>query len=99
MPWPIKLYKKVPLIFISHLVLIASIVTFVAYPELPEFLQLGFDSFTDSLIAIGESLQFQLDHLSDSLISLAKWAHRQESKYPYDPCTDSKLKMRIKLDE
>ena len=96
MPRPIKLYKKVNIIFVSHIMVTTSVITFVAYPILPEFLQLGFDSFTESLVTIGESIQFQLDHLSDSLISLVKWAHRRDSIYPYDPCTDSKLKTRIK---
>ena len=96
MPCPIKLYKKVNIIFISHIMVTTSVITFVAYPILPEYLQLGFDSVTENLVTIGESIQFQLDHLSDSLISLVKWAHRQDSIYPYDPCTDSKLKTRIK---
>ena len=38
----------------------------------------------------------QLDSLSDSLISLSKWAHRDKSNYPCNPCTDSLLKKEIK---
>ena len=58
MPRPIKLYKKVNIIFVSHIMVTTSVITFVAYPILPEFLQLGFDSFTENLVTIGESIQF-----------------------------------------
>ena len=93
---PVRLYKKVPLIYLSHIVVATSVIIFVTYPVLPEFLQSEFDRYIENLVTIGESIQTQLDNLSDSLISLLKWANRDQSIYPYDPCTDSKLKQRIK---
>ena len=78
MPQPIKLYKKVPLVFISHLIPIIAIVIFIVYPEIIDTVQLGFNHFTDNLI------------------TLAKWAHRKKSIYPYDASKDSILKTRVR---
>ena len=95
----LKLYKKVPLVYLSHILVATSVTTFVMYPVLPEFLQSEFDRYVENLITVGESIQNKLDSLSDDIISLLKWAHRDQTIYPYDPCTDSKLKQRIKLEQ
>ena len=93
---PVRLFKKVPLIYLSHILAVTSVIIFVTYPVLRRFLQSGFDRYLENLVTIGESIQTQLDNFSDSLISLLKWAHRERSIYPYDPCTDSLLKKEIK---
>ena len=93
---PVRLYKKVPLIYLSLILVTTSEITFVTYPVLPEFLQSEFNRYIENLVTLGESIQTQLDNLSDSLISLLKWAHREKSIYPYNPCTDSLLKKEIK---
>ena len=93
---PVRLFKKVPLIYLSHILVATSVITFVTYPVLPEFLQSEFDRYVENLVTIGEFIQTQLDSLSDCLISILKWAHREKSNYPYNPCTDSLLKREIK---
>ena len=62
MPWPIKLYKKVPKVVISHLILIFAIVTFIVYLELKDTIQLVVEHFTDNLITF-----IKLPHRKESI--------------------------------
>ena len=96
---PVRLYKKVPLVYLSHILVATSVITFVVYPELPKFLQSEFDRYVENLVTIGESIQTPLDRVSDNLISLLKLANRDQTIYPYNPCTDSKLKQRIEWEQ
>ena len=50
MPHPIKLFKKVPIVVISHLILILAVFTYIVYPELLDTVQLVFKYFTEKLI-------------------------------------------------
>ena len=79
---PVRLYKKVPLVYLSHILVATSVTTFVMYPVLPEFLQSEFDRYVGNLVTVGESIQKQLDSLSDNLLYLLKWAHRDQTIYP-----------------
>ena len=74
---PIKLYKKVTLVYLSHILVATSVITFVAYPGLPCSIQSEFDRYVENLVNIGEFIQTKLDELADCLISILKWAHRE----------------------
>ena len=50
MPRPVKLFKKVPIVIISHLILVTAVVSFILFPELLNTIQLAIEKFTESLI-------------------------------------------------
>ena len=78
MPCPVKLFKKVPIVIISHITLVIAEVSLILFPELPSKIQLATEKFTESLI------------------SLAVWAHRKESNYPYNKDRDSILQTKLR---
>ena len=93
---PVKLYKKVTLVYLSHVMVATSVFMYIAYPELPFSIQAKFDKYLENLVNIGEFIRIKLYELADCIVAILKWGHRETSNYPYNPCTDSLLKRRIK---
>ena len=93
---PVKLYKKVTLVYLSHVMVATSVFMYIAYPELPFSIQAKFDKYLENLVNIGEFIRIKLNELADCIIAILKWGHMETSNYPYNPCTDSLLKRRIK---
>ena len=91
---PIKLYKKV--IFTVHAIISTTILTFMILPELPICVQQIANLCAKNMIEFGTSLMINFNHVGDMLVKLVKWGHRNTSLYPYDPCWDSVLKVKIR---
>ena len=49
-----------------------------------------------NLIEYGTSLMINFNDAGDMLVNLVKWGHRKTSLYPYDPCLDKVLKVKIR---
>ena len=84
MPHPIKLFKKVPIVVISHLILIIAVVSLIAFPELPYSVQLVIINLTKTLIDLAiwahrlESI-YQYDRNNDNILQ-TKLRHQQRNK-------------------
>ena len=92
---PIKLYKKVTIVYISHVILALSVCMYIALPKLPFSIQSKFDKYLENLEKIGDFIRIKLNELADFIIVILKWGHRETSIYKYNPCTDSLLKRKI----
>ena len=73
-----------------------TVLIYIAYPELQLSIQSEFDKYLENLVNVGEFMRIKLNELADCIVSILKQGHRKTSNYPYNPCTDSFLKRRIK---
>ena len=92
---PIKLFKKVTIVVISHVILAVSTCMYISLPELPLCIQSSFKLYLENLAEIGTYIMIKLNKGADLMIAIVKWGHRETTFYDYNPCTDSVLKRRI----
>ena len=69
---PVKLYKKVTLVYLSHVMVATSVFMYIAYPELPFSIQSKFDKYLEILVNIGEFIRTKLNELADCIIAILK---------------------------
>ena len=90
----IKLFKKVT--FTIHAIISTSVLILIILPEMPICFQQFVNLSAKNLIEYGTSLMINLNDAGDMFVSMIKWGHRKTSLYPYDPCLDKVLKVKIR---
>ena len=83
MAQPVKLYKKVTLVYLPHVMVAVSVFMYIANPEIPFSVQSKFDNYLENLVIIGEFMRTKLNELADCIIAILKWGHRQTSNYQH----------------
>ena len=82
--------------FTIHALISTAVLILIILPEMPICFQQFANLSAKNLIEFGTSLMINFNDAGDILVSMIKWGHRKTSLYPYDPCLDKVLKVKIR---
>ena len=78
---PTKLFKKVTIVVISHVILAVSTCMYISLPGLPLCIQSSFKLYLENLAEIGTYMMIKLNEGADLMIAIVKWGHRETTFY------------------
>ena len=83
MPHPVKLFKKVPIVFFSHISLIVVIISMILFPKFPNSIQSTVERFKESVVSLAVWIHRKESKYPDNPnmdVTLQTKLRRQEKK-------------------